>query len=162
VKVEMVDRGLQVAWQPVLGAKKYTVFWGFSPGQYRGMLDTTDNAVILAGLAKGEMLYLAVTAWNERGESHCSGEQAVVNDDDPGRANLYTAKGQEALQKGAYLDADAYLSAAIRLNPQNAEAYRYRGMLYERLSKAGLAQEDYQRAEKIFKSKLLSKKRVTG
>jgi tetratricopeptide (TPR) repeat protein len=162
VKAEMVDQGLQISWKAVPGATKYTVFWGFAPGEYRGMLNTPDHAVILAGLGKGEIFYLAVTSWNARGESKYAEEQAVVNDDDPRHASLYVTKGQDALQRGAYVEANAYLCAAIRLDPQNAEAYRHRGMLYERLSKSDLAHDDYQRAELLFKKKLLSKKRASS
>ena len=74
---------------------------------------------------------------------------------------MYVAKGQEALRQKEYPEADAYLSAAIRLDPRNADAYRYRAMLYERISKSALAHEDHQWAERIFKKKLLSKKPTT-
>lgn len=162
VKAELVNQGLQISWNVVPGATKYTVFWGFESGEYRGMLNTRDSAVILAGLGKGQLLYIAVTAWNARGESRYSEEQALVNDDDPRHADVYVAKGQDALQKGAYRDANAYLSAAIRLAPLNADAYRFRGLMYERQSKSDLAHEDYQKAEQIFKKKLLSKKQAAG
>lgn len=155
----MVDQGVQIEWQAVPGATKYTVFWGFTSNEYRGLVNTNDRALILSGLDKGEMLYVAVTAWNERGESTYSAEQAVVNDDNPRHAGLYLARGQECLQKKDYSVAAAFLSAAIRLDPQNADGYRYRGMLRERLGQAKSAQRDYELSEKIFKKKLLTKKR---
>jgi hypothetical protein len=161
VKAEVVDNGVQIGWKSVPGATRYTVFWGFSSDEYRGMVNTEDLALILSGLAKGELLYLAVTAWNDSGESPYSLEQVVVNDDNARHAGLYVARGQEALQKEEYRDAAAYLSAAIRLDPQNADAYRYRGMLHERLGKPKLAHQDYELAERIFKKKLLTKKRTT-
>jgi tetratricopeptide (TPR) repeat protein len=161
VKAEVVEQGIQIDWNAVPGATRYTVFWGFLPGEFRGLVNTDESALILSGLAKGEMLYLAVTAWNESGESPCSTEQTVVNDDNPRRAGLYLARGQEALQKRDHRLAAAFLSAAIRLDPNNADAYRYRGMLYEQLSKPKLARQDYELAERIFKKKPLSKKPFT-
>jgi tetratricopeptide (TPR) repeat protein len=161
LQVEVMEQGVQIEWKTVPAATNYTVFWGFSPGEYRGLLNTNESALILSGLAKGEMLYLAVTAWNESGESPYSAEQAVVNDDNPRRASLYLARGQEALQKRDYSLAAAFLAAAIKLDPVNADAYRYRGMLYEHLSKPKLARQDYELAERIFKKKPLSKKPLT-
>ncbi len=127
------------------------------------MLNTNDSAVILAGLAKREILYLAVTAWNAKGESPYSEEQAVVSDDDPARAVVCTWPKDRMRSKEASTSQRTCISLlSYGWILKTREAYRTRGMLYERLSKTDLAHEDYQRAEKIFKKKLLSKKRASG
>jgi Tfp pilus assembly protein PilF len=104
------------------------------------------------------LYYFAVSSWNARGESGYSPEQAFLYDDEPGRASVYLGRGSESAQKGLYAEAHAYLSAAIRLDPGNAEAYRQRAVLHEKLNQIEYARQDYQMAEKIFKKQPLSTK----
>jgi tetratricopeptide (TPR) repeat protein len=162
VQVKQVPAGLQISWTCVQGAAKYTVFWGFDRGEYRGMVDSDNCAVILAGLHKGELYYLSVTAWNGKGESAFSQEQAFVYEDDPKKAAAYLSKGYALLRDGLYVDAQAYLSAVIRLDPQNADAYHYRAMLHEKTSRSDLARADHAMAERLNKRKPLSEGRASG
>jgi hypothetical protein len=157
VDVASAQDGVQLSWNCTPDVTKYTVFWGFESGEYRGLVDAEDCALILSGLKKGELYYFAATAWNKNGESNYSSEKAFVYDDDPARAGHYAAKGHELVLAGDFLDAQAYLSAAIRLNPQQPDAYLSRAVLHERLSRSDLARQDRQQAEKLLKNKLVFK-----
>jgi tetratricopeptide (TPR) repeat protein len=162
VHIEQTAEGLHISWTCVPGIAKNTIFWGFDRGEYRGMVNTDSCGIILAGLHKGQLYYLAITAWNSRGESGYSQEQAFVYEDDLRKVPAYLSKGHELLRDGQYVEAQAYLSAAIRLDPQNADAYRYRALLHEKVSRSDLAREDHQMAEKLFKKKPLSKRDSSG
>lgn len=156
VQCTVTAKGLLVEWSPVEGAHQYTVFWGVERGEYRGLVNTDANSIILGGLSKGEMYMIAVTAWNGNGESRYSEEECLVYDDNPARAQVYYSKGQELMRRGNLSDAQVYMSAAIRLDPENAHAYKDRALLYEKMNRADLAAKDNMTAEKIFKKKPLS------
>lgn len=156
IKIRVVNQGLEVSWTCVRGTSQYTLFWGVERGDYRALANTNACSAILIGLKKGDLYYFAVSSWNARGESGYSPEQAFLYDDEPGRASVYLGRGTESVQKGLYAEAHAYLSAAIRLDPGNAEAYRQRAALHEMLNQIEYARQDYQMAEKIFKKKPLS------
>lgn len=156
VQCSVVPEGLLVEWTPIEGAHHYTVFWGSERGEYRGLINSDANSIILGGLSKGEMYVVAVTAWNGNGESKYSEEQCLVYDDNPARAQAYYSRGQELMQRGNLSDAQVYMSAAIRLDPGNAHAYKDRALLYEKMNREDLARQDNTMAEKIFKKKPLS------
>jgi hypothetical protein len=156
LQISSVPEGIEIAWKPVSGALHYTVFWGFERGQYKNLYNTPGTRVVLSGLKKGELYYVAVTTWTPAGESNYSHEQAVVDDDDPSRAKSHLTKANELMQKGNYPEAHAYASAAVRLDPTNPEAYKDRGLLYERTSRPDLARQDYATAEKLYKKRPLS------
>lgn len=162
LELKQLPQGVLVSWTPVSGATHYTVFWGVERGQYRGFADSETDSVILSGLTPGEVYYIAVTAWNQGGESGYSREHAYVHDKDKSHAKLYLAKGTEAMARGSFLAAEAYLSASIRLNPDNADAYRQRAILREKLERPDLARSDYSAAEKLFKDKPLTTGRSDG
>jgi tetratricopeptide (TPR) repeat protein len=162
VKCQVTGEGLEIAWHSVQNATHYTVFWGTDRGDYRSMGDADKCSVVLTGLQKEKMYVIAVTAWNESGESSFSSEQLVVYDDEARNSPRYTAKGEELLQKGYYQDAHVYFSAAITCDPENADAYQRRALLYERMSRTDLAQKDYAQAENIHKKKMSSAAPVRG
>jgi tetratricopeptide (TPR) repeat protein len=137
----------------VPGATHYTVFWGKVDGEYTNLTDSTANSIIINGLAQNERYALAVTAWNERGESdYCEGP-AVLYDNDPGRAGHHLTKGSDLMERGQYQEAYQHISAAIQLAPDSADGYRLRGLLYEKLKRSDLARLDYEAAERILKQK---------
>jgi len=156
VHLAITAQGLQVAWEPVLGTTHYTLFWGLERGDYKSLVDCDRPAVVLRGLKNGELYFFAVTAWNRRGESNFSNEEVVVYDDGTGRPETYLAKGNDLMIRGYYSGAQAYFSAAIRLDPDNLYAYQSRATLYEKIDRPDLAREDEARAEKLFKEKRIS------
>jgi hypothetical protein len=156
VEVDIVDRGVLVSWQPSARADRYTVFWGEESGEQHHLTDVAEPPLLLAGLGKGQLLYFTVTAWNPCGESTYSTEVPFVYDDNPANAGVYLDKGNEAAGKDAFIDAHAYYSTVIRLNPQNADAYLYRAVMNQKLKREELARTDFLTAEKIFKEKRLS------
>jgi len=60
------------------------------------------------------------------------------------------------MASGQYLEAYAYISAAIRLQPQRAEAYKSRALLYEKMDEPELAKKDSVMAEKLSSRKTAS------
>lgn len=160
VQVDAARGGLRVGWIPVPGALYYTVFWGTERGQFKYLADSKHCDVLIADLYKGDLYNLAVTSWNENGESNFSRELLYVYDDPgSGRAAAHLSRGNELARRGLFKDAYAYLSAAIRLDPTNAEAYRSRAMLSEKMGRAESARKDYAAAEKLFNRKPISLKR---
>jgi tetratricopeptide (TPR) repeat protein len=151
-----VPEGLEVSWEPVSGATQYTVFWGNEEGKYDRMFAASDNCLVITGLRKGELYTVAVTSWNQEGESDYSPEAAVVYDDEPRRASAHLAKGNELLSQGNLCFADAYLSAAIRLDPDSAPAYQSRALLNEKMNRPEPARQDYAAAERLIKQQKLS------
>ncbi len=153
LKAEPTADGVRLKWDPVAGATKYTVFWGAESGDYRNMADSLAPEIVLSRLAAEERYSFVVTAWNQKGESSFSNEASLVNDIDPRRASHYLAKGNELLKQGLYDDAQLYFSTAIRLDPNDPQAYQRRGLLYERTSRQGLAEQDYSLAASLIKKK---------
>lgn len=156
VQVRVNESGLQIFWRNVPGATHYTVFWGTESGQYRSMGKCATNSAFISDLMMGDLYYVAVTSWNERGESDYSPEQTVVYDSNPARADIYLAKGNDAMKRGLTNQAYAYFCAAIRLDPQNVEAYRSRAGLYEMINWNELAGEDLKMAEQLQKHRTVS------
>ena len=156
VRLAIVAQGLEVVWEPVSGATHYTLFWGSERGEYKSLANCDSPAVILAGLNREQLYFLAVTAWNQRGESNFSNEQVLVYDDGSGRPETYLAKGNDLMNRGHYAGAQAYFSAAIRLDPGNLYAYQSRATPHEKTNQPDLAREDEAMAEKLFKNKRIS------
>lgn len=156
VKLSMVPEGLEVSWDRISGATHYTVFWGTENGKYNQLYAVPDNRLFITGLRKGELSTVAVTSWNQNGESDYSPEAVVVYDDDPRRATAHLAKGNELLLRGSLDLADAYLSAAIRLNPNNAQAYRSRALVNEKMNRVELARKDHAAEERLIKQQKAS------
>jgi len=69
IKVSIVPQGLEVSWDEVSGATHYTVFWGTENGKYDRLFAASDNRLMITGLGKGELYTVAVTSWNQNGES---------------------------------------------------------------------------------------------
>ena len=156
VRLAIVAQGLEVAWEPVSGATHYTLFWGSERGEYKSLANCDSPAVILSGLNREQLYFLAVTAWNQRGESNFSNEQVLVYDDGSGRPETYLAKGNDLMNRGHYAGAQAYFSAAIRLDPGNLYAYQSRAILRQKINQPDLAREDEAMADKLFKKKRIS------
>jgi len=156
VELSVTPQGLQVQWEPVKGASHYTVFWGHDREDYKRLMNFDQNATILSGLKKGMLYSVVVTSWNHIGESDYSVERLIVYDDNPRHASHYLSKGNQLLDKGLYVEAQPYLSAAIGLDPHNAQAYRSRALLYEKMNRHDLAKRDYSAAERVLKSKPLT------
>jgi len=151
VQLSIVSQGLEVAWQPVSGATHYTVFWGSDREDYRSLANCNGPAVVLSCLKNEQLYFFVVTAWNQRGESNFSEERLLIYDDGSGRPETYVAKGNDLMNKGRYMDAYAYFSAAIRLDPGNRNAYQSRASLNEKINRHDLAEQDRAIAEKLFK-----------
>jgi tetratricopeptide (TPR) repeat protein len=162
VKCQVAGEGIEISWNSVHNATHYTVFWGTDRGDYRSMGNSGASSVLLSGLQKEKLYAIAVSAWNESGESNFSEEQLVVYDDETQNSPKYAAKGEELMQRGYYRDAHAYFSAAITCDPENADAYQRRAQLYERMSRTDLAQKDYAQAENIHRKKMSSSAPVKG
>jgi hypothetical protein len=152
----IVPEGLEVSWEPVSGATHYTVFWGNEEGKYDRMFAGNDNCLVITGLRKGELYTVAVTSWNQAGESDYSPEAAVVYDDDPRRATAHLAKGNEMLSQGNLILANAYICAAIILDPDSASAYQSRALLNEKMNRPAPARQDYATAERLIKQQKLT------
>lgn len=153
---KVVAKGLKVAWNSVPGATHYTVFWGTQSTDYRKLANAPTNSLLISGLAPGKLYTFAVSSWNERGESDLSKEQLFVYDSEPGRAYDHLATGNSLIRKGAFTIALAYVSAAIRLDPESAEAYRIRALVNEKMRRSELARKDYAMAEKLYNKKPIS------
>ena len=156
IHVRVAEKGLEVHWKEVQGATYYTIFWGTETGQYRSMANSDGNSALISDVKEGDLYYIAMTAWNARGESNFSVEQAIVYDTNPERAIIYLAKGNEAMKRGLTNQAHAYFCAAIRLDPENADAYRSRAVLYEAINSNELARKDYLTADKLQKNRAMS------
>lgn len=151
VKLRVVPEGLEVSWDTITGATNYTVFWGTENGKYGRLYTVPRNSLLITGLGKGKLYTVAVTSWNQDGESDYSPEAVIVYDDDSRHAHAHLAKGNELLARGSLDLADAYLSAAIRLNPNSAMAYRSRALVYEKMNRAKPARKDLAAAERLIK-----------
>jgi len=162
VRLAIATQGLEMSWEPVSGATHYTVFWGSERGDYRGLVNCDCPALVLTGLNREQLYFLAVTAWNQRGESNFSDEQVLVYDDGSGRPETYLAKGNDLMNRGHYVGAHAYFCAAIRLDPANLDAYQSRAMLHEKINRPDLARQDQAMAEKLFKKKRISLRQAGG
>jgi tetratricopeptide (TPR) repeat protein len=149
LEAEMTDKGVSLRWQGVAGATRYTVFWGTRRGAFRNLVNCTSTEVTLSNLPEGHAYYFAVTAWNAKGESDYADQQLVIYDRSPSHAERYLAKGVELMRRGHYDEAKVYLSAVIRLNPDNVQAYRARGQIFRETSLPKPAQADFQRARQV-------------
>jgi tetratricopeptide (TPR) repeat protein len=145
-------------WDRVPHATHYTVFWGPEEGNLRDLADAYSSSVVISGLRRGTLYSFAVSSWNERGESDLSPESVLVFDNEPQNATAHVAKGNELMREGALVDAYAYLTVAIRLDPDSAEAYRIRALLNEKLNRLDSAQKDYAMAEKLYNKKPMSRR----
>src|SRR5271157_2938910 len=156
IQIRVAEKGLEVHWKEVPGATHYTIFWGTETGQYRSMANADSTSALISDVKEGDLYYIAMTAWNARGESNFSAEQTIVYDTNPERAVVYLAKGNEAMKRGLTNQAHAYFCATIRLDPENADAYRSRAVLYEAINWNELARKDYVTAEKLQKNRAIS------
>lgn len=156
VQVDEAPQGVRITWGAVKLASYYTVFWGSSSTEYKNLASTQNCSVIISGLAKGELHCFAVTSWGEHGESDYSTEVIYVYDSDPSRSSQHLAKGTELIASGLYPEAHAYISAAIRLQPQRADAYESRALLYEKMDEPDLAKKDRLMAAKLSNRKTAS------
>ncbi len=120
------------------------------------MADSDGNSALISDVKEGDLYYISMTAWNSRGESNYSIEQAIVYGANPESAAIYLSKGNEAMKRGFANQAHAYFCATIRLDPENADAYRSRAALYEAINWNELARKDYMTAEKIRKNRAIS------
>jgi hypothetical protein len=77
----LMDQLLTLAWEEAPGATGYKLAFGFSPGNYAGVLEmgnvTSFGALDVSGLPVGTY-YLALKAYNGDGESAYSNEIAVT------------------------------------------------------------------------------------
>jgi hypothetical protein len=162
LSLRIVSQGLLASWTPAPGATHYTLFWGTERGEYWGFTDASQCSLIVANLSPAQLYYFAVTAWNEKGESNYSPERPFVYDNDKTHAGEYVSRARQAMADGWYADAQAYVSAALRLDPDNAEAQRFRAILHEKMQRSGLARDDHSEADKLTKKKALSADRFKG
>lgn len=151
--VETADDGVVASWNPSKGADSYTLFWGTEKGEFRKMFETTETAVLLKGLDTGKMYNFAVTASNTRYESHFSQELFFVHDTSSGNSSDYLSMARELVENNRDHEALAFMAAAIRLDPQNAESYRTRASLFEKLGRKKEARTDLHTAETLFNKK---------
>jgi len=156
LKVVQGTEGLHLSWKPVPRASHYTIFWGSESGLYRGFADAAGHEAIIQSPYKGALYAFAVTSWNARGESTYSKEVLFVSNDDEGAAPKYLSRGKELMSAGRLDEAQAYLSAAIRIHPGNAESYQARASLYDRMQQSDLAKSDRASAEKLSRHKTAS------
>jgi tetratricopeptide (TPR) repeat protein len=153
VRPAIVSQGLAASWDAAPGATHYTLFWGKDKGEFSHFVDVDQCYGVITGLSKGEVYHLAVTAWNNLGESDYSALTSVVYDDSQENAPRHLARGDSLVKQGRFEDAETYYSAAIRLSPADAEAYRKRGELYRRIGKVENAQRDIENAERVAQGK---------
>lgn len=156
VKVDQAPQGMHVSWAPVSGVSHYTVFWGTEPGDYRNYANTSGNEAIIGHPAQGELYSFAVTAWNERGESQYSKEVLCVCAGDENAAPAYLSRARDLMSQGELEQARAYLSAAIRLQPEKVEAYKLRASVNEQMQDFDLAKHDQEAAVKLSRRKTAS------
>lgn len=151
--VETSDEGVVASWDPSKGADSYTLFWGTEKGEFRKMFETTETAILLKGLDTGKMYNFAVTASNSRYESPFSQDLFFVHDTDSGNSSDYVSTARELIENNRDQEALAFMAAAIRLDPQNAESYRTRASLLEKLGRKKEARIDLHTAETLFNKK---------
>ncbi|MFB2936675.1 GUN4 domain-containing protein [Aerosakkonemataceae cyanobacterium BLCC-F154] len=65
-------------------------------------------------------------------------------------SNIYYKQGLENGQRGKYREAIDCFNKVIRINPDNTEAYKFRGIAYCRLGKNQEAIEDFQEAANLY------------
>ena len=162
LSLRIVPQGLMASWSQVPGATHYTLFWGTERGEYWGFADASQHSLIVANLTPAQLYYFAVTAWNGKGESIYSPERPFVYDNDKTHAGEYVSKARKAMADGWYADAQAYLAAAIRLDPNNPEAHRFRAILREKMHRSGLARDDHSEADRLTKEKAPSGHQFSG
>lgn len=148
--IEQTDDGLIAKWNPSLGASSYTLFWGSEKGEFRRMFETKETAVLLKSLDTGKFYNFAVTASNSSFESSFSPEKFYVHDTDPTNVNEHMSLAKSLMEQDRNHEAMAYLAAAIRLDPKNAESYRTRASLFEKVGRRQEARKDLHMAETLF------------
>jgi tetratricopeptide (TPR) repeat protein len=153
VQVIPCEHGLSVTWDPVPKATHYTVFWGTDPARFRHLSNTRTCSVRIPGLRRGRKYSVAVTAWNQRGESDFSRKKRVVFDYDPSMWPHYVSLGVKAMERGRFEDAEAYFNAAVQLVPDNPQVYLSRSRFYKKIARSDLARRDARSAEEIRKKK---------
>lgn len=154
--VEQSDEGLVARWNPSDGASSYTLFWGTEKGEFRRMFETSETAVLLKGLDPGYMYNFAVTASNPRYESHFSAEIFCVYETETVKSSELMAAAKDLIHDNRLQEALAHLTAAIRLDPKNAESYRARAALLERVGKKKEARSDLMMSESLFNKKQMT------
>lgn len=162
ISVEVVEEGVKVSWNLVPGATHYTVFWGPTRKDYRGMADCQWPFLLLTGLRSGKLYALAVSSWNHAGESDFSREEVFVYDNGKGSPPAHLAEGSRLMRERCFAEALAYITAAIRLDPGLADAYRLRAALHEQLNEPDLARHDYAKADKLFNGNRITLRRSTN
>jgi tetratricopeptide (TPR) repeat protein len=158
VRANFSPRGFSVTWEPVPQATHYTVFWGKDETRFRHLKDTRECAAEISGLKRSGKYLVAVTAWNRLGESDLSKKRIVVYDNDASKSSHYLALGEQSMERGRLEDAEAYFNAAVRLAPQNPDAYRGRSRFYLKIARTDQARRDARSAEKFRKRKALAEK----
>lgn len=148
--LEYQGDGILAKWDPSAGADFYTLFWGTEKGEFRKMCQTTETQVLLKGFESGQIYNFSVTASNSNYESGYSTECYVVYDDSPKNSLQHVATARDLMLETRHVEALAYLNAAIHLGPQNAESYRTRAILLEKLGKKEQARRDFKMAETLF------------
>jgi tetratricopeptide (TPR) repeat protein len=126
------------------------------------MADCQSHSLLITGLRPGRLYALAISSWSHVGESDFSREKLFVYDNGLGRPAAHLAKGSQLMREGHFTEAHAYITAAIRLDPRLADAYRVRAALNEHLKQPELARQDYAKAEKLFNGDRISLRRSTN
>ncbi len=156
VRLEALPEGLSVAWDCVRGATHYTVFWGTSREAFSHLVNSEKCRTVIKQARKGKLFFVAVTAWNKRGESSYSTPEMIVYETDPQCAPQYLAWANDCMERGLLEDAHLYYSTLIRIAPETVEAYRKRAEIHEKRGEYGPASRDRRRAWEILNGKRLS------
>ena len=154
--VEESGDGLLASWHPSPGAKSYTLFWGTDKGEFRKMFPTTETSVLMKGFESGHLYNFAVTATNDSYESDFSTELFYLIDDKPKNSMEHIARAKDLIVDKRHNEALAFLNTAIRLDPNNPESYRTRGMLWEKLGEKEQAKQDFKKSETLFGHKQMT------
>jgi hypothetical protein len=160
LRFETVDQGLLVSWPTVVGASKYTLFWGPEKSEYRRIVETTSPAVIIKGLPNGPLNYFAVTASTPHVESAFSKETPYVYDTDPKNASNHLQIALQLENTGNFIEALVHLATAIKLDSNNPEFHCKSAGIMKRLRMDTEAKKDLVTAEQLCaKGRHLSKNR---
>ena len=122
LKFQNVEQGLMVSWPAVQGASKYTLFWGPEESDYRRIVETTSQAVIIKGLTRGQVNYFAVTASTPHVESRLSKETQHLYDSDMRHTATEVQEPVKKETKGNFMEALTHLVGAINQGADDGES----------------------------------------